>query len=255
GLGCEVLGGMLRAPRDVEVTRAGEIVVSEFGAGRLVRLRAGAWETIADGLAGPIGVREWRDGRLLVGEEHAQAVSWIGLDDGAHTPLAEELGNVTYVALDDAGALFVSTFVAGTRGAGVVHRIDPGSGAVAPFATGLDVPEGLFVDADGALFVAEWDTPSSVRRFPPGGGDVAASEIVADGFDRIYGLLPDGDGGFFAGDHAGRIVRVRAGGDIERIVDGIGRPGGLARDATGALLVAEFVDFGAEGRVLRVTGL
>ena len=53
------------------------------------------------------------------------------------------------------------------------------------FATGLNVPEGLFLDASGALFVAEWEPPSSVRRFAPGGGPVGTSAVVTAGLTNV----------------------------------------------------------------------
>ncbi len=97
--------------------------------------------------------------------------------------------------------------------------------------------------------------PSSVRRFAPGGGTVGTSAVVAADLTNVYGLLPDGAGGMFIGDHAGRVVRQRADATREVVLDRIGRPGGLARSADGALLIAEFVDFNAMGRLLRVRGL
>ena len=81
-----------------------------------------------------------------------------------------------------------------------------------------------------------------------------SATTIADGFDRVYGLAPDGAGGYYVGDHAGRVVHIAAAGARTVVIDGIGRPGGIAHDRDGALLVAEFVDFGAPGRVLRLDG-
>jgi sugar lactone lactonase YvrE len=256
GLGCEVLGGLLLAPRDVWVTDDGAIVATELGAGRIVRLEDGAWVPIAEGLSSPIGLREASDGRLIVGEEAAGSVSWIDPVSGARTPIAADLGNVTYVAGAPDGTLFVSSF--GTTapvGSGVVHRVDPESRSATPFATGLHVPEGLFVGGDGTLVVAEWQLPSAILRFPSGGGDVVAATVEATGFEHVYGLASDGAGGIFVGDHAGRVVHVRSDGTRDVLLDRIGRPGGITRHPSGELLVVEFVDFGAMGRVFRLRGL
>jgi streptogramin lyase len=255
-LSCEVLGGPLAAPRDVWVTRDGAVFVTEMGAGTLVRLDGDRFVRVASGLQGPIGLREAADGALLVGEEGARSVARIDRGTGARTLLAGDLGSVTYLALGPDGAVFASSFDnVGPFGTGRVTRVDPATGATARYATGLNVPEGLFLDASGALFVAEWALPSSVRRFAPGGGDVGTSAVVATDLTNVYGLLPDGAGGMFIGDHAGRVLRQRADGAREVILDRIGRPGGMARAADGALLVAEFVDFNATGRLLRVRGL
>lgn len=251
GLGCVVLGGSLRAPRDVWVLD-GAIYVSEFGNDRIVRLEGGAWSVVADGLRGPIGLRAIGE-RLVVGEEHARSVSWIDPASGVREPIAEELHNVTYVALAPGGALWVSSFeTTAPVGSGIVWRVDP-DGTSAPFATGLHVPEGLFAEDDGSLVVAEWALPSAIVRFPPDGGAVSAR--IAEGFENVYGLCGDGAGGFFVGDHAGRVVHVRIDGSREVLIDRIGRPGGITRHPDGDLLVVEFVDFGAEGRLLRLSGV
>lgn len=256
GLSCEVLGDPLPAPRDVWVTRDGIIYVTSMGDGTIVRLDGDRFVTVASNLNAPIGLREAPDGALLVGEEGGHSVARIDRTTGARTLVAGDLGNVTYIALDTSGAVFASSFDrVGPFGTGRVTRIDPVTHAATRYATGLHVPEGLFVDASGALHVAEWAAPSVIRRFPAGGGAVEASSVVTGDLAGVYGLLPDGAGGMFIGDHAGRVLRLRAGGAREVVLDGIGRPGGFAREADGALLVAEFVDFGARGRLLRVRGL
>jgi len=86
-------------------------------------------------------------------------------------------------------------------------RIDVTSGDATEYATGLRLAEGLFFEPDGSLVVAEFDVPSAVVRYPPGGGPRA--DVVATGFDNIYGLLSDRRGGVLVADHAGRIARRR----------------------------------------------
>ncbi|MDB4931044.1 MAG: repeat protein [Myxococcaceae bacterium] len=253
GLSCVILGDPLAAPRDVWVTRDGGIYVTEMGAGTVVRLDGARFTVVASGLDGPIGLREAPDGALLVGLEGGRSVARLDRASGALTVLAGDLGNVTYLTVDAAGAVFASAFDnVGPFGTGRVVRIDPVTRAATRYATGLNVPEGLFVDAAGALFVAEWSPPASVRRFAPGGGSVGTSTVVASDLTNIYGLLPDGAGGMFLGDHAGRVLHQRADGTREVLLDHIGRTGGFARTADGDLLVAEFVDFGAMGRLYRL---
>jgi DNA-binding beta-propeller fold protein YncE len=253
GLSCGVLGNALAAPRDVWVARDGAIFVTELGAGTVVRLDGARFTVVAAGLDGPIGLREAPDGALLVGLEGGRSVARLDRASGALTVLAGDLGNVTYLTVDAAGAVFASAFDnLGPFGTGRVVRIDPATRAVTRYATGLNVPEGLFLDAAGALFVAEWNPPAVVRRFAPGGGSVGTSTVVAMGLTNIYGLLPDGAGGMFLGDHAGRVVHQRADGSRDVLLDHIGRPGGFALTADGALLVAEFVDFGAMGHLYRL---
>jgi hypothetical protein len=48
-------------------------------------------------------------------------------------------------------------------------------------------------------------------------------------------------------------LRVRADGSSEVVLDAIGRPGGIAREDDGTIWIAEFVDFGATGYLIRLT--
>jgi hypothetical protein len=253
GLSCTRYPWPLASPRDVIESSAGRIFVTEFGAGRIVELSEGGFVTIAEGLVAPIGLAEEAGGALLVAEELANTLARIDPLTGARVEIAQNLHAVTYVSLGPDGAAYVSSFqeLADTD-KGIVHRVDTGTGAAQPFATGLDVPEGSFFDAAGSLFVAEWLSPSGIYRFPAGGG---AAELVAGGFEAVYGVAGDGDGGLFAGDHAGRVVHVAKDGGRRDIVTGIGRPGGIRRAKNGDLLIAEFVDFGQTGYLVRISGL
>ena len=256
GLVCTRFPYPLASPRDVVETADGHVLVTEFGAGKIVELTDSGFVTVAEGLVAPIGLREAGDGALLVAEEGLQSVARIDRRTGARTPIAAVGQNVTYLALGPDGAGYVSSFkeLADTK-KGVVFRVDLTTAAVSPFATALNVPEGLFFDDAGELLVAEWLLPSAVHRLPAGGGAVGPGTLVAEGFQNVYGLAGDGDGGFYAGDHAGRVVHVAADGTQSDVVTGIGRPGGIWRAKNGDLWVAEFVDFGQTGYLIRISGL
>lgn len=241
----------LRSPRDVTIAHDGSILVSEMSGGRITRVDDGGGTTVFAGLTTPIGVREVSPGVLIVAEESLQSVSRLDLATGVRAPLVEGLGNVTYLTIGPDGAVYVSRFVGlDTPGRGIVYRHVLG-GPVTAFATGLTVPEGLYFDGD-RLVVAEWTLPSPILRFPADGGDRADAAEVATGHAHVYGVLDDGAGGVLVGDHAGRVVAHRADGTQEEILTGIGRPGALAWHPSGDLLVVEFVDFGADGSLLRV---
>lgn len=255
GLVCARLPYPLASPRDVLETADGHVFVSEFGAGKIVELTDAGFVPVAEGLVAPIGLREAADGALLVTEEGKQSVSRVDRATGTRTEIAAVGQNVTYLALGPDGAAYVSSFkeLADTK-KGIVFRVDLNTAAVTPFATALNVPEGLFFDG-AQLLVAEWLLPSAVHRIPAGGGAAGAGTKVAEGFQNVYGLEGDGGGGFYAGDHAGRVVHVAADGAEDDVVTGIGRPGGLRRGKGGVLWVAEFVDFGQTGYLIRISGL
>ncbi|MAQ17476.1 MAG: hypothetical protein CMN30_22110 [Sandaracinus sp.] len=239
----------LIAPRDVAVGLDGAIYVSEMGAGRITRFGDEA-ATVADGLTAPIGLRVLPDGDLVVAEEGLGTLARIDPTTGARTEVARDLRAVTYVALADEAAALVSSFAeVAPTGTGVVWRVALNSGEATPLATGLNVPEGLFL-RDGELRVVEWHEPAAVMGGPPD-----ALERLTEGYANAYGLLDDGEGGHLVGDHGGRIVHERADGSREVLVEGMGRPGGMAWTADGALLIAEFVDFGATGYLIRLEPL
>lgn len=255
GLVCTRFPYPLAAPRDVVESADGHVYVTEFGAGKIVELTDGGFVTVASGLVAPIGLREADDGALLVTEEGLQSLSRIDRATGARTLIATVGQNVTYLARGPDGAAYVSSFkeLADSK-KGVVFRVDLNTKSVSPYATALNVAEGLFFDG-GELLVAEWLLPSAVHRLPAGGGAAGPGTVVAEGFQNVYGLAGDGEGGFYAGDHAGRVVHVAADGAQSDVVTGIGRPGGIWRAKSGDLWVAEFVDFGQTGYLIRIEGL
>ena len=256
GLACVRYPYPLKAPRDVVETADGQIFVTEFGAGRIVRLTGSGFVTVAEGLVAPIGLREENAQKLLVTEEGLHSLSRIDRATGARQQIAAGMHQVTYLTRGPDGAAYVSSFQeAAPTQKGTVWRVDLTTGATLPFATGTNVTEGLFFGASGQLHVADWLLPSAVYRFPAPGGPIANATKVADGFQNIYGIIGDGSGGFYAADHAGKVVRVAPDGTKTDIVTSIGRPGGLWIAKNGDLLVAEFVDFGQTGYLLRISGL
>ncbi|MFO0604276.1 MAG: hypothetical protein U0324_13925 [Polyangiales bacterium] len=259
GVRCVRYPFALRGPRDAIELADGSVLVTEMGAGRVARLTNGAWSVFAEGLVSPIGIRALPDGGVLVAEENAQRVSL--LRDGARTTVAEGIAQVTYLALDAAGRAYVSSFTAFAP-TGRVLAFDARPGAeVTPFATGLDVPEGLLFAPDGRLLVAEWNGASRVRRLPAQGGATGDAETVTAGFHGIYGLarLPSGD--LLVADHGrdvathGRVVRVAQDGAQTVVVRDVKTPGGLSVTPRGDVLLTEFNAAGAVGYLIRLSGL
>jgi len=259
GVRCVRYPFALRGPRDAIELADGSVLVTEMGAGRVARFADGRWSVFAEGLITPVGLRALADGSVIVAEENGHRVS--RLRGGARETLAEDLAQVTYLTLDAAGRAYVSSFTAFAP-TGRVLQFDVAPGAVArPFATGLNVPEGMLFTPDGSLLVAEWNGASRVVRFSAAGGDVAVAETVATGFNGIYGLarLPSGD--LLVADHHrdvaphGRVVRVGRDGAQTEVVGGVRTPGGLSVTAGGDALLTEFNGSGAVGYLVRLSGL
>jgi sugar lactone lactonase YvrE len=152
---------------------------------------------------------------------------------------------------------------------------------------GFNAPFGLALAKDGDLYIADGPfmyrlTPGGEPRgigmlFTPGypgyvrgltnaadgngfvvttsGGAVALyrpadrySEVLADGFDQLYGVVAASGGVVIAADlGAGRVVAIRAG-ETEELAGGLLRPIDVAVTADGDVLVAE----SGAGRVVKI---
>lgn len=89
-----------------------------------------------------------------------------------------------------------------------------------------------------------------VSRYRPAASE---SELLADGFDQLYGIAvgPDGaDEIVFAELGTGRVLSWHAGSGVEALASGLREPVGIAIEAGGECLVAE----AGAGRVVRVRG-
>jgi len=111
------------------------------------------------------------------------------------------------VALDRAGNIYISD-----TPAGIVHRL--GKRGFEPWLQGLERPNALFcetnrllVGQNGKLLAADLETGAQqvLARFEPGA--------------NIDGIEPDGNGGYLAGDHNGRLFQVAAGGQKILLLD------------------------------------
>lgn len=179
-----------------------------------------------------------RDGRLyctMSGQRGAKAsvpLYRIG-PDGVREPIAVDISNPTSLTVGPDGLLYVSS-----RFDGHVFRL-LGDDRVELYATELGTATGLAFDPDGTLFVG--DRSGTVLRvtadrqvesfasIPP---SVAAFHL-AMGPDRcLYVTAPS----LSTHDTIYRITPDRL---VEPVNSGLGRPQGLAFDATGALYVVE----------------
>jgi sugar lactone lactonase YvrE len=187
------------------------------------------------------------------------------------------LDNLTFVG----DRLFVSNFtgeITEILGGGDTRTVLPG---------GLTWPLDLAVGDDGNLYVADGTYfyivaadgslqtvgmlfspgyPGFLRGLAPAGagefvvttsgGQVtcyrpanAESQVLADGFDQLYGVAIAGDDVVFAELGTGRVLSVRSG-NVDVLASGLRDPIGVAIGPDGMPLVAE----SGAGRVVRLTG-
>uniref|UniRef100_UPI003F99B1DB Vgb family protein n=1 Tax=Mycobacterium sp. TaxID=1785 RepID=UPI003F99B1DB len=89
-----------------------------------------------------------------------------------------------------------------------------------------------------------------VSRYRPAASE---SDVLADGFDQLYGIALSPDGVVFAELGTGRVLSLRPGGvlgDVDVLASDLREPVGVAIGADGACLVAE----AGAGRVVKVNG-
>ena len=271
------------SPNAMEVGPDGLLYFPVMGANEIWRigLDGGAPETVASGLGVPDSVKFDSAGRIVSTQVHSGQVLRIDPRTGEQTVLADlnpGLDNSTFVG----DRLFVSNFT------GEITEILDGGQTQTVLPGGLNWPLDLAVGADGNLYVADGTyfyvllpdrTLQTVGMlFTPGypgflrglasagpgefvvttsGGQVSRyrptsceSEVLADGFDQLYGVAIAADGTVAAAElGTGRVVSIRSG-RVEVIASGLDEPVGVAIAPDGGWLITE----AGAGRVVRVAG-
>ena len=135
-----------------------------------------------------------------------------------------------------------SIYAAGGWNKTDIFEISPG-GNVSSFATGLDGPIHMAMDADGNLYVSTWNDRKIFKIDDEGGKELFAS---VDPYPTGLAFGPDG---YLYVGHApwsgtGGISRVDAEGTAENFVfgHGVDRPVGIAFDDDGNLYAANLYD-------------
>jgi sugar lactone lactonase YvrE len=271
------------SPNAMEVGPDGLLYFPVMGANEIWRidLDGGAPERVASGLGVPDSVKFDSAGRIVSTQVHSGQVLRIDPRTGEQTVLANlqpGLDNCTFVG----DRLFVSNFT------GEITEILHGGGTSAVLPGGLNWPLDLAVGADGNLYVADGTyfyvlrpdrtlhtvgmlfTPGypgflrglatagpdefvvttsggQVSRYRPASGE---TEVLADGFDQLYGVAIAPDGAVLAAElGTGRVLSIRAG-RTDVLASDLHDPIGLAIAPDGDCLVAE----AGAGRVVRLSG-
>jgi sugar lactone lactonase YvrE len=271
------------SPNAMEVGPDGLLYFPVMGANEIWRIdpEGGQPERVASGLGVPDSVKFDSTGRIVSTQVHSGQVLRIDPRTGEQTVLADlnpGLDNSTFVG----DRLFVSNFT------GEISEILDGGKTRTVLAGGLNWPLDLAMGADGNLYVADGTYfyvllpdrtlqtvgmlftpgyPGFLRGLAPtgpgefvvttSGGQVSRyrpasseSEVLADGFDQLYGVVIAADGSAVVAElGAGRVLSIRAG-QVDVIASGLRDPLGVATAPDGSCLVSE----AAAGRVVRLTG-
>lgn len=275
-------------PNAMEVGPDGMLYFPLMGTNEIWRisLDGGEPEVVARDLGVPDAVKFDSKGRIVSTQVGSGEVLRIDPASGEREVLASiapGLDNLAFVG----DRLFVSSI------SGQINEVLPGGELRSVVPDGLQFPLGLAVDENNTLFVADGGFTHTLKPggslqtvgmlFSPGfpgytrgvavfgpgeylvttaNGQVARwnpakqeSEVIVDGFERLYGVALAGDGTIFFADAnaensaTGRVY-ANKGGKTEMLLDGLREPMGVALTADGGVLVAEE----RGGRVLRIDG-
>lgn len=270
------------SPNAMEVGPDGLLYFPVMGANEIWRIDpdGGESQCVAGGLGVPDSVKFDAHGYIVSTQVASGQVLRIDPRSGEQRVLAQlnpGLDNCTFVG----DRLYVSNFT------GEITEISPDGTTQSVLAGGLNWPMDLAVGHDGQLYIADGtyfyvalpdgSLHTAGMLFSPGypgflrglaasgpgefvvttsGGQVgryrpeaSETEVLADGFDQLYGVALGPGGVVFAELGTGRVLTLRSGG-VEELAAGLREPVGVAVDADGAVLVAE----AGAGRVVRVNG-
>lgn len=249
------------APALAVLLESGDLVVVDAGSAapavpaRVIRIDpdSGVQQVVTSGgyLAEPLAIAVEPAGTLLVadgGGAGAAAIVRIDPVTGDQSLLGD--GAPVGITVDSAtGGVFITNgFDAG------VLAVDPSTGATTPVASGspLDFTQSIVVGADGLLYVADFDVAWSVVRVDPDGG---VASPIAGAFSFVGGLAASAGSVWVTQPDQDAIVRVALPGGIATPVSNgneLRFPFGIAVEASGTLVAADWGDANAGPAIVRV---
>lgn len=269
-------------PNAMEVGPDGKLYFPLMGTNEIWRVHpdGGKHEVVAKDLGVPDSVKFDAKGFIVSTQVHSGEVLRIDPRNGERTVLARldpGLDNLTFVG----DRLFVSNI------SGQITEVCQGGETKTVLPAGLNWPHDLAIGDDGNLYIADGTSLFSLRpgaklkqagglftpnypgyirglasvgegafvvttsvgtvaRYKPASNE---SEVLAQGFDQLYGVAIAPNGAIIAAElGAGRVLSIQSG-DVSVIASGLRNPVGVAIAPDGAALVSE----SGAGRVLKLT--
>jgi sugar lactone lactonase YvrE len=231
----------LGVPDSVKFDSAGYIVSTQVASGQVLRIdpRTGDQRVLAQLTPGLDNCTFVGD-RLFV-SNFTGAITEILRGGDVRTVLAGGLNWPLDLAVGGDGNLYVAdgTYFYVVRPGGSLQTVGM---LFSPGYPGF--MRGLAPTADGDFVVTT--SGGQVSRYAPAAGE---TEVLADGFDQLYGVAIGPGGVVVAELGRGRVLSVNAG-EVEVLASNLRDPVGIACAPDGATLVAE----SGAGRVIRLAG-
>ena len=232
------------APTAVAVDADDNVFVADTGNGAVKEVvAAGGYQNVATlggGFAGLEGIALDGAANVFVLDIVGSSISEFPHNGGYATVDTIVVGAINQpvsVALDGSGNAFATI-------GNVVTEI-PASGGYAgitPIHGGFAAPQGIAVDGQGNLFVADTFN-NAVKEILAAGGYTTVTTL-GSGFNQPYGVAVDKAGNVFVADTANNAVKeiVAAGGyaTVETLGSGFNTPTGIAIDGSGNAYVADY---------------
>lgn len=232
--GATCAGGLVRmefnnvnSPTGMVYDKNGSLYVSEWGAGRIIRIKDGKTSMVLDELESPAGLAFDSAGNLYFAG-YGDGNIWIWKGNGKPRVLASGFSAPTGILWnEDKKVLLVAN-----RNAGEVVEVNA-SGNKKVISRGHKTPVGVAQTDDGQLFVSCYG--GSVDVIAPNG----AMSSVSTGFGTPgVGIVPAGSNSVYVVDYArGNIAHVNSSGLLDIMAKGLTSPVGLVTMPDENLLV------------------
>jgi len=197
----------LDQPRRVLVRKDGSVVISDWGAGKVVAHKSGQTKVLADDLDQPSGLAEDADGNIYVslyagGEPDKGGVLQLsqlpGLKNWQRQTMASTLTGPTDIAVEASGRITVAEYTANR-----ISQIRP-DGSLEVGIAKLSTPSSVVVDREGRLYATSSKT-GTVVSIPSSGEPI----VLCDGLNAPSDLALDDQDALVAVSYKSRsIVRI-----------------------------------------------
>jgi len=247
------LPGTYNQPRNMAIDGAGDIYVSNFGAGTVAEIPAGCTTsscvtTVGGGFSGPSFVAVDGAGSIYVADFSASVVDEMPAGCASAscvTPLGGGFNQPISVRVDGSGNVFVADF--GNSAVKKIPQACTTSTCVLQLGTGFQNPQDVALDGSGNIYVADYGN-SLVKSMAASCSNTSCMvTTLGGGFNIPSGVAVDGNGNVYVGDAGNNAVKVMAPGCtpanattcVTTLPNTFSSPIGVALDGGGDLYVAD----------------